>query len=187
MPWPTKISRAFATKGGRTGVIDNRYFSPYNQLLYTLFPPDSDFCISPNYYIPPGSTDPTDPVVSFEVTYHHQPILILVVMPPGHLSSVSTREAADKHIRRRFMDLSERALLPVLHGTIAMGTKLCFYEFRGPDLASITPRRVTSNTEIPADVVPRDWWDCDILEAEGEERLRSLVAQITEECKCLQA
>ncbi|KAI6031116.1 hypothetical protein PISMIDRAFT_441239 [Pisolithus microcarpus 441] len=185
MPWPARITRAFAAEGGPTGVIDNRYYSPYNKLLYTLFPPGSDFCISPNY-LPACIDGSTNFVVSFEVVLHNQPVLILEVMPPHHLSFALTREAADKHIRRRFMDLSERALLPVLHGISAMGTKLCFYEFRG-GLAGITPRRITGNAEITGGVVPRDWWDCDVLEAEGEQRLRSLVAQITEECKCLQA
>ncbi|KAI6031115.1 hypothetical protein PISMIDRAFT_671722 [Pisolithus microcarpus 441] len=185
MPWPTKISRAFATEGGPNGAIDNRYYGAYNKLLYTLFPPDSDFTVSPNY-LPSDIDNITDFVALFEVMFRDHPVLVLQMKPPQCLSMMSAREAADKQMRDRLADLLERALLPVLHGISAIGTKLCFYKLEKAS-CRITPRRITNNPEYTIDVAPRDRWDCDILEAEGEQRLRSLVAQITEACKCLQA
>ncbi|KAH0826622.1 hypothetical protein J3R83DRAFT_4987 [Lanmaoa asiatica] len=90
IPWPSKTARAFATvEGGADIVHGNQYYGPgpYNRLLYTLFPADSDFIVSPNYA--PGNTDSgADFIVSSEI--------ILKVKHPQHLSLKSTREAADR-------------------------------------------------------------------------------------------
>ncbi|PCH35861.1 hypothetical protein WOLCODRAFT_156555 [Wolfiporia cocos MD-104 SS10] len=111
MPWPSKITRAFTTVEDIV-VHENQYYGSYNKLLYTLFPADSDFIVLPNYI--PGNMDGgADFIVSFEITLHQHPVLVLEVKPPQHLSLISTREAADRQIRRRLVDLSERALLPV--------------------------------------------------------------------------
>lgn len=192
MPWPAKISRAFAIEGDSNGAIDNRYYGAYNKLLYTLFPPDSDFTVSPNY-LPSDINNMTDFIALFEVMFRDHRVLVLQVNPPQCLSMMSAREAADKQMRHRLSDslelnlrLAAMKVLPVLHGISAMGTKLCFYKLETASWR-ITPRPITSNPEYTIDPAPRDRWDCDILEAEGEQRLRSLVARITEECECLQA
>ncbi|KAI0290130.1 hypothetical protein BC826DRAFT_1106614 [Russula brevipes] len=186
MPWPSKITRAFATveRGAEVAVYENQYSGPYNKLLCTLFPPDSDFIVSPNYI--PGNNDGRGGfIVSFEITLHLRPVLILGVKPPQHLSLISTREAADRQIRRRLIDLSERAPLAILHGISAIGTKLCFYEFENAR-KRMTPRRIPCDPEFTIDVAPPERWDCDVLEADGEQRLRALAAQITEACERLQ-
>ncbi|KZT03151.1 uncharacterized protein LAESUDRAFT_660259 [Laetiporus sulphureus 93-53] len=187
MPWPSKITRAFATVEEEAGVIvyENQYYGPYNKLLCTLFPPDSDFIVSPNYL--PGNVDgAAGVIISFEITLRQHPVLVLEVKPPQHLSLDSTREAADRQVRRRLVDLSGRALLPVLYGISAMGTKLCFYEFETAP-RRMTPRRIPSDPELTTDVAPKEQWDCDVLEADGEQRLRALARQITEACERLQA
>ena len=45
MLWPSNINRAFdSVEGGADIVVhENQYCGPYNKLLYTLFPADSDF------------------------------------------------------------------------------------------------------------------------------------------------
>ncbi|KAI0029619.1 hypothetical protein K488DRAFT_56019 [Vararia minispora EC-137] len=183
MPWPSKITRAFATV--EVEAHESQYYGPYNKLLCTLFPPDSDFTVSPNYI--PGYVDGgADFIVSFEITFHQHPVLVLEIKPPHHLSLISTREVADRHIRRRLADLSERSLLPVLHGVSAIGTKLCFYEFEKTS-GRMSPRRIPSDPELVTDVAPKVRWDCDILEASGEQRLRVLATQIIEACERLQA
>lgn len=208
MPWPSTITRAFATVegGAAIAVHENPYYGPYNKLLHTLFPTDSDFIVSPNYI--PGNIDGgEDFVVSFETTFRQHPVLILGVKPSQHLSLNSTREAADRQIRRRLIiDLlgvwrycrlrshdptaeflpSGRAPLPVLYGISAIGTKLCFYEFEKAPM-HMTPRRIPNDPEFTTDVAPQERWDCDVLEANGEQRLRALATQITGACERLQA
>src|SRR5258707_6498970 len=107
MPWPSKITRAFATVEGGADIVvhENQYYGPYNKLLYTLFPADSDFIVSPNY-IPGNNDNGADFIVSFEITLRQHPVLILGVKLPQHLSLNSTRDAADRQIRRRLVDLS---------------------------------------------------------------------------------
>ncbi|KAN0123814.1 hypothetical protein V8E52_002304 [Russula decolorans] len=192
MPWPSKITRAFSTVEGGADIVihDNRFYGPYNKLLYTLFPADSDFIVSPNY-IPGNNDGGADFIISFEINLRRRPVFIIDVKPPQHLSFNSTREAADRQIRRRLVDLSELAPLPVLYGISAIGTKLCFYEFakvpRRLTPRRLTPQRIPSDPEFTTDVAPRERWDCDVLEANGEQRLRALTAQITEACERLQA
>jgi hypothetical protein len=107
MPWPSKITRAFATfeRGAEFIVHGNQYHGPYNKVLNTLFPAYSDFIVSPNYL--PGNIDAgTAFIVSFEVTLRRHPVFMLEIKPPQHLSLRSTQETADKQIRRRLVDLS---------------------------------------------------------------------------------
>ena len=76
---------------------------------------------------------------------------------------------------------------PVLYGISAMGTKLCFYEFKWA-LKHMSPHCIPSNpdSEFIIDTMPAKWWDCDVLEAGGEQRLQALVTQIMEACAHLQ-
>src|SRR6266404_5244109 len=181
MPWSSKITRAFATIQGGDNIHENQYYGPYNKLLYTIFPADTDFAVSPNY-LPPNDDDGhggADYVVSFEITFRQQPVLILEVKPPQHLLFNSRREAADAHIRRRLIDLSGAwccyrsrprdltayfplsglAPLPILYGISAIGTRLCFYEFeKGP--RRMTPQRIPSDHQFVVDVAPRERWNC---------------------------
>ena len=108
MPWPSEITRAFATVGGLADIVirGKDYHGPYNKLLSTLFPPDSDFIVSPTYI--PHDIDPdADPkLFSFEVMLHEHPVLVLEIKPPQHLSFDSTRGTADMEIRRHLVDCS---------------------------------------------------------------------------------
>ena len=84
------------------------------------------------------------------------------------MSFNSTREAADRQIRRSLVDFSsvwrrcrlrshddltadflpsERAPLPVLYDISAIGTKLCFYEF-GKALSRVTPQRIPTDPDL---------------------------------------
>ena len=205
MPWPSKITGAFATvkRGADLICYENYYYAPYNKLLYTLFPPDSDFLILPNY-LPGGRDDGDKFIVSFEINFRQHPVLILQVKPSQCLSYPSTRGTADKQVRYRLVDLlggwrccrmcsrdltadflpSESAPLPVLYGISAIGTKLCFYELEKAP-RRITPRRPPNNLDFTTNVAPQERWDCDVLEANGEQRLRALATQITEACEHL--
>ncbi|KAH9957031.1 hypothetical protein BC827DRAFT_1228374 [Russula dissimulans] len=187
MPWSPKITRAFAAvKRGAVPIThENQYYGPYNKLLNTLFPPDSDFIVSPNY-LPVDVDGAADFVVTFEVTLHQYHVLIIEVNPPQHLSFRSTREKADRQIRNRLVDLEGHTPLPILYGISAVGTRLCFYEFEKASRRT-TPRFIPSDLEFATDVAPQERWDCDVLEADGEQRLRALATHIIEACERLQA
>jgi len=206
MPWSSKITRAFATIQGGDNIHENQYYGPYNKLLYTIFPADTDFAVSPNYLPPNDDDGGADFTMSFELTFRQRPVLILEVKPPQHLLFHLKRETADTHIRCHLIDLSGAwccyrsrprdlttnfllsglAALPVLYGISAIGTRLCFYEFeKGP--RRMTPQRIPSDHQSVVDVAPREQWNCDILESDGEQRLRALATQITEACERLQA
>jgi hypothetical protein len=106
MPLSPEITRAFAAveRGGGPITHENQYYGPYNKLLNTLFPPDSDFIVSPNY-LPVDVDGAADFIITFEVTLHQYHVLIIEVNPPQHLSFRSTREKADRQIRNRLVDL----------------------------------------------------------------------------------
>ena len=101
MPWPSKITDAFATIKVQPGidVHQNQYHGPYCKLLNTLFPPHSDFMVAPNYL--PGGTD-----FSSNITHRQRLVLVLEIKPPRHLESISKREAADRRMRDRLGDPS---------------------------------------------------------------------------------
>jgi hypothetical protein len=76
-------------------------------VLCSLLFSDSDFIVSPNY-IPGNNDGRADFIVSFEITLHQHrdPVLVLQVKPPQHVSLNSTRGAADSQTRRRLVDLA---------------------------------------------------------------------------------
>lgn len=99
--WPDKVLRQFATVPQNPSEGD--FHAPYNKLLYTLFPCDSDFVVVPQYL--PDSRNAADFIVMFEVLLVNRPVLILELKPPSHLAILSKRQAADDQIRMRMGDL----------------------------------------------------------------------------------
>lgn len=99
--WPPKVLRQFATVPPNASEGD--FNGPYNKLLYTLFPPDTDFVVVPQYI--PDSRNAADFIVMFEVYLESRPVFILELKPPNHLQTHSKRQAADLQIRQRMVDL----------------------------------------------------------------------------------
>ncbi|KAI6135276.1 hypothetical protein EDD17DRAFT_1604370 [Pisolithus thermaeus] len=146
MSWPVEITRTFSTvESGADSPLVNKIkcHSSYKKLLNTLFPPESDFMVTPDP-LPVNIDGGMDTILSFKVMFQdHHPVLILQVQPRQHLLFTSTREVADKQIRLRMIDLAERMPLLALHGISAIGTKLCFYKFEK------VPPRITLNATSP--------------------------------------
>ncbi|KAF8332513.1 hypothetical protein F5887DRAFT_996703 [Amanita rubescens] len=138
MSWPAIVLRKFAKVPAAASVAD--FPGPYNILLYSLFPPNTNFMVAP--------------------------LLVLQLKAPGDLQSRSTREASDRQIRTRMTNLSVRCPIPVLHGISAMGTRLCFYT--KPRYDAILPQQIPANTGTMTDTAPPERWNCDLLEREGE-------------------
>lgn len=105
MPWPPKVQAGFTKLPTIPSEAD--FHGPYNKLLYTLFPADSDFTVVPHYL--PGSRESADFIVMFEVLLEDKPVLVLELKAPARLQYPSTREDADLQIRTRLRDLARRS------------------------------------------------------------------------------
>lgn len=103
MPWPDKVIRQFQTIPPNP--IENAFHGPYNKLLNTLFLPDSDFTVVPQY-LKPASLKQADYIVTFEIFLENKPVFILVLKKPADLDFISWRQAADVQIRERLGDLA---------------------------------------------------------------------------------
>jgi hypothetical protein len=99
--WPEKVIRQFNTVPANPSESD--YHGPYNKLLYTLFPPDSDFVVVPQYL--PDSHNAADFIVMFEILLENRPVFILELKPPNHIDLLSRRQAADDQVRSRLADI----------------------------------------------------------------------------------
>jgi hypothetical protein len=105
MPWPPKVLAGFTKLSNLSDPPSEAdYHGPYNKLLYTLFPAETDFTVVPQYL--PGSSESADFIVMFEVLLVDKPVLILEPKLPGQLRYPSTREAADLQVRSRMRDLA---------------------------------------------------------------------------------
>lgn len=110
MPWPEKVLRQF--EASPPTPIENEFHGAYNKLLNTLFPPDTDFTVVPQY-LEHNSLKGADFIVMFEVIFHNKPVFVLQLKKPSHLLYDSRRQIADEQIRQRMIDVrSEQGLLP---------------------------------------------------------------------------
>lgn len=70
-----------------------------------------------------------------------------------------------------------------------MGTQLCFYHISslaGNAPAQIQPPAIEYNSILAHDAAPAEHWDTNILEEEGEVRLRTVVDEIRKMCVALE-
>ncbi|KAK0183782.1 hypothetical protein F5146DRAFT_1079464 [Armillaria mellea] len=180
MPWPDKVLRQFAATPPNP--IENEYHGAYNKLLNTLFPPDTDFTVVPQY-LETNSLKGADFIVMFEILLHNKPVLILELQKPSHIMYSSTRQLADDQIRQRMGDVSGQCPIPTLHGISAIGTRLCFYRL---DLnqahLQIIPPAIPRDPRYIIDTAPEERWDCSVLDVQGEAKLRAVVDEIKQAC-----
>ena len=197
--WPDKVMRQFWSIP--TNPDESDFHGVYNKLLYTLFPPDSDYTVVPKY-LKPGSLPSPDRIMTFEVVLEHHPVLILQLKNPGDIHIVSAREMADFQIRQRMVDLRgkpsfvlllytftkwngnpEYCPLPTLNGISAMGTALCFYSLDTKNQnAAIRPLGIAQYSIQISDTAPKDRWYLDVLTVEGETKFRTVVEEIKQAC-----
>ena len=105
MPWPPRVLAGFVKLPEAPSEAD--FHGPYNKLLYTLFPADSEFTVVPQYL--PGSCESAGFIVMFEVWLADKPVLVLELKAPTRLRYPSTREDADLQIRTRIRDLARQS------------------------------------------------------------------------------
>lgn len=100
--WPEKVIRQFSTVPQNPSESD--YCGPYNKLLNTLFPPDTDFVVIPQHI--PDSKNAADYIFMYEIRHENRPVLVIELKSPRHLPLTSKRQEADFQIRSRFTDLA---------------------------------------------------------------------------------
>jgi hypothetical protein len=80
-------------------------------------------------------------------------------------------------MRRWFRDLRQTLVVPTLHGINAFGTRLSFYEYDSATHA-LQPEYIHFDTALLTDVAPAGRWGCDVLQQEGADRLRGVIAKV---------
>ncbi|KAG8905481.1 hypothetical protein FRB99_008877 [Tulasnella sp. 403] len=154
------------------------FHGAYNKLLYSLFPAETAFTVVPRYI--PASRESAGFIAYFEVLLEDKPVFILALKSPGDILYPSKRELADRQVRERIKDLIDDCPIAALHAVSAMGTKLCFFAKRPGH--PIYPRTIASDSLYETDTAPRERWNYDILEEEGEQKFRAVVQEIKEAC-----
>ncbi|KAL4067259.1 hypothetical protein V8B97DRAFT_943359 [Scleroderma yunnanense] len=184
MPWSEKVLQQFQAVPVLPLLLQDQYHGPFNKLLHTLFPVDSDFTVSPQFLMPLAE-ESADFIVMFEILVQNRPVLVLQLKDLRDLQFISSRQTAHQQIRRHMGDIAEAGLCPIrtLYGIIAMGTRMCFYHVDARDphpcIVPVALSRHPTRINNPA---PEEWWDCDVLKADGEARLREVVDEIMEAC-----
>jgi hypothetical protein len=180
MPWPPHIIIQFQTVT-EIGLIDGSlYYGPYNGLLNVLFPGDEGFMIVPPHKRPrhPQAIDST---MVYVVQHDNHPVFFIEIRPSGHLHKLSDRADADEQMRERFESFTQELSIPKLYGISALGTKICLYKYE-VDAQVLFPERIERDPELINDTAPIDRWDFNVLEEDGERRLRELVSEIKQMC-----
>ncbi|KAI9464036.1 hypothetical protein BJY52DRAFT_1251206 [Lactarius psammicola] len=177
-PWASKITKRFNTIPANAR--ENDYYAPYNKLLYTLFPADSDYTVAPQSYSVLNSRGSVDFIIEFEVLLEDKPVLFLEIEEPKKIAFQSAREEADNQMRKRMVDLAPACPLDTLSGVSAFGTQLSFYTY--DKQTRILPARISPHPHMETDTAPLNHWDCNILEDEGAQRFQDLVAEIKRKC-----
>jgi hypothetical protein len=184
--WPEKIVRQFQAVPSNPKQCD--FHGPYNKLLYTFFPPDSDFTVVPQY-LQPSFRDAADLIVCFEVHLKNLPVLIVELKDPSAILRKSARGEADDQIRRRIGDIVQDCPLPTLHAISALGTRLCFYSMDTIDAPDedILPLQIARHPTRVNDYAPAVRWEYDVMEERGEAKLRAVIQEVLQGCAALSA
>ncbi|KAF5384246.1 hypothetical protein D9615_003415 [Tricholomella constricta] len=178
MIWPEYVNRNF--QGPPINDNEADYHGAYNKLLHYLFPPESDFIVTPGHLHSSNSSNSDGTDISFEVSIGNKlPVFILQSRASRCMDYISTRQAADLHIRQRMGDLAEYCPIPRLHAVSAIGNNLCFYHLTTEHVApEIIPLAIPQHLTKSTDTAPVTQWDCEIPSVEGERRLQKVVDEI---------
>ncbi|KAF8592216.1 hypothetical protein K439DRAFT_1610614 [Ramaria rubella] len=112
-----------------------------------------------------------------------------MITDPRGLGTFTIHAQAYKQLMACMREMAPDCPIPVLHAVSAMGTRLAFYRMEnvggGADSAInggdvIVPHPLEGNAALLA-----EHWDCDILEEEGEARLRAVIQEIKDCCETL--
>ena len=103
MPLTSKIIRQLRSIHADYPSEAPDFHGPYNKLLCSLFPGDTDYTVCPRYE--PGSYESNYPRFLFDVEYGDKLVFMLEHRAPHDLQFASVRDDADIKIRERMEDL----------------------------------------------------------------------------------
>ncbi|KAF8066874.1 hypothetical protein FPV67DRAFT_1496794 [Lyophyllum atratum] len=181
MTWDPEISEQF-NRVDSAATNESRYNAPYNSLLTHLFPIHEGYRVSPTPVLH-GSANPT---VVFVVRKEDHPVFILDVKPGSDTRDVGSRAAADHEMREKFERLVSELKIPKLYGLNAMGPRFAVYEFTAnTGVLDPEPQAMArhSRLDIGDDIAPASRWDYNLLESEGEEKMREVVKKVKDMCQ----
>lgn len=177
-PWTPPLRRSFTSAQRARNQIEKDYYGAYNKLLNSLFPPDSDFDVIPQFATSESNYSSVDFVVTLFVAVRSTVIFLLEIKPPRDLRHGSKRRAADEQISCRFRDTQEEVHVPVVHAVSAFGTKLAFFEYH-KESRRIKPARLPEEgPDVISDTVPETWWDSDITEQAGAAKFQAVIDKV---------
>ena len=94
------------------------------------------------------------------------------------LKNLSARALADDEMCDRFREFSSDTLFtPKLVGISSIGTQFCVYTFT-TETRILKPKLITPDPDIVNDIAPEDRWAFDVLNDEGEAKLREVVTEV---------
>jgi hypothetical protein len=116
--------------------------------------------------------------VIFLVTRHQVPVFFVEVKTYTAYKSTSSRIQINNQMRERFLEFCQGSnTTPTLYGLSAFGTRFCVYEYNvTSDI--LTPEHMSRHNKLFTDTAPEKWWDLDVLEPRGSDRLKEIVGQI---------
>uniref|UniRef100_A0A6B2LLE9 Uncharacterized protein n=1 Tax=Arcella intermedia TaxID=1963864 RepID=A0A6B2LLE9_9EUKA len=154
--------------------IAKLYYPAYNTLLSAHFPVTEGYGIDPRRC----PIDDVDPSIQFTMTFvvlkEFAPVLFIAVQAPANLRLGTYRAAADTEVRSFYNSELNQCPLDELHGISVFGTKMGFY---------VGNKRTSEVMPSEVSRPPLDWWDNDILELEGANKLRLLFDSIKSSCQ----
>jgi hypothetical protein len=123
-----------------------------------------------------------DVILLLLIYVNSTPVFVVEVKPPGDFRFSSERQEADLRLRKCFLDISPYLKIPVLHGVSAFGTKIAFYTYDS-HTRRLEPRNIAPDPDFLIGTAPKEWWQCDILEQEGADKFREVVAAVKQMCE----
>jgi len=147
--WPHHVVKRFQTVPPNPR--ENDFYAPYNKLLHTLFPPDSEFTVAPERY--PFSQSHDSIAFEYTIYFGGGPVLLVQMKEPGRIYLPSAREEADKQARFRLLDPTPMCPLRTLRAFSAFGTSILLQGER-----QLQPTSCYSTGVDKIDVAPIEWW-----------------------------
>lgn len=172
MPWPEFITSQFELVNKFT-TEESDYYGPFNALLNQLFPASEYYQIAPQFKRVAGS-------INFTIIYliARRKVPVLFIELKTHVAYDTDSKAADDQMRDRVLDFTAGSIpISKLYGLSALGTRFCVYEYTVAN-RSLTPTRIVPHPELATDTASKERWNLDILEPQGEARLKEVVGHI---------
>ena len=154
-------------------------YGPFCSLLGELFPRTEGFMVHSQYNLIGGAIDFA--IMSFHIGQCDLPIFFMEIKKFSSLNLDSARGEADNQMHERFGKILETFgdHLCKLTSISAMGTRFAIYKCitQDGDIV-ITPAPVRYNPSICNNTVPWERWRYDVMQHDGEEKLKQLAREI---------